>query len=275
MVSAAIPKRVHDSRKGQNGIVAVVGGSWLYHGAPTLACMAALRSGVDLVYLAVPKGIVPSIRAISPNFIVLPLADAKLTLGSVNRLLTWLPSVPAAVVGPGMGKQKTTGLKRLVGELASRGTKTVLDADALTPEVTGIVGGKPSVVTPHAGEFKRLYGIDPGTSLEERISAVKANAAHAGVTVLLKGPIDVISDGVQVATNRTGCSAMTVGGTGDVLAGLVAGIMSKGVPPFEAAAIGAYINGLAGQEAAERLGDHILATDVIDMIPLVMKRLGR
>ncbi|MBI4257527.1 MAG: NAD(P)H-hydrate dehydratase [Thaumarchaeota archaeon] len=275
LVTKWVPERIADSHKGQNGVVGVVGGSWLYHGAPTLTALASLRSGVDLVYLAVPKVIASSIRAISPNLIVLPLADAKLTVGSVNRLLTWLPPVQSVAMGPGLGKQRTEGLKRLVLELSSKKVKILLDADALTPDVVEAGGGKPVVITPHGGEFKRVSGVDLPEDLESRIKVVREYALKSRVTVILKGAIDVVSDGDRVAVNRTGCAAMSVGGTGDVLSGLVAGLMSKGLTPFEAGAVGAYLNGLAGERSAENLGNHILATDVIDMIPFVMKQFNR
>ncbi|MBI2183569.1 MAG: NAD(P)H-hydrate dehydratase [Thaumarchaeota archaeon] len=275
LVAKWLPERASDSYKGQNGAVAVVGGSWLYHGAPTLTALGALRSGVDLVYLAVPKVIASPVRAMSPNLIVLPLADAKITVGTANRLLTWLPVVQSVTLGPGLGKQRTEGVRRLVSEFSLRGVKLLLDADALMPDVVEAASGKPAVVTPHGGEFKRIYGVEVTRDLESRVRAVKEHAAKSKVTVLLKGVVDVVSDGERVAINRTGCAAMTVGGTGDVLSGLVSGLMSKGVAPFEAAAAGAYLNGLAGEKAAEKLGNHIMATDVIEMIPLVMKQINR
>ena len=100
-------------------------------------------------------------------------------------------------------------------------------------------------------------------------------AKEASVTVLLKGHVDVISDGERVGYNKTGCSAMTVGGTGDVLSGIVAGLMARGMSPFDAACCGACINGLAGERAAEKLGFHITATDVIEQLPLVLKEFDK
>lgn len=271
LVSKALPRRRPDSRKGENGVVAVIGGSWLYHGAPTLAALSALRSGVDLVYLAVPRVISTAVRALSPNLIVIPLPDSKLTPGCVNKLLGMLPPINAAVLGPGLGKQKTEGMRRLARELAIAKTKILLDADALTSDVVAVVKGRPSVVTPHAGEFRRVFGLEVGPEMAERAEAVKAKAYESGTTILLKGRVDVISDGERVALNETGTAAMTVGGTGDVLSGLVAGIMAREVEPFLAAAVGAYVNGLAGERAASRLGFHMVATDLLEEIPLVMK----
>ncbi|MEM1994333.1 MAG: NAD(P)H-hydrate dehydratase [Nitrososphaerales archaeon] len=275
VVYSAYRARRRDSRKGENGRVLVVGGSYLYHGAPLLSALGASKVGVDLVYLAVPKVISTPIRAYSPTFIVLPLPDSKLTVGCVNKLLKWLPEVDAAVIGPGLGKQKVDGAQKLVRELAFKGVKVVLDADALRSEVTQEVSGRLSVLTPHQGEFKRIFNKDLEQELEKRALTLKEAASQSKTTILLKGAVDVISDGSKVAFNKTGTPAMTVGGTGDVLAGVVAAFLALGAEPFAAAAAGAYINGLAGELAAQELGLHISAVDVAEKIPYVLKRFDR
>ncbi len=272
--SAFKPRRV-DSRKGENGVVGVVGGSSLYHGAPTLTAMAALRTGVDLVFLCVPRILATAVRAINPNLIVIPLPDSKITIGNANKLLKWLPKVQSLAMGPGMGRQRTDGMIRIVNDLSSNGVKILLDADALHKEVVSRLRQKPAVITPHGGEFARVYGVDLSPDIESRSAAVKEAASQSGVTILLKGHIDVISDGSRVALNSTGSPAMTVGGTGDVLSGVVAGLLAKGAEPFDAAMAGAYVNGLAGERAAQRLGLHITATDVIEELPLIMKQFDK
>ncbi len=265
--------RIEDSHKGQNGVVLIVGGGWLYHGAPTLAALAAARSGVDLVLVAVPKMIAPSVRAISPNLIVLPLPDAKLTKGSARRLLKWIPQIDAAVVGPGLGNGPKEGINILASEFATRGVGIVLDADALRNEVLEQVKGRKCVLTPHLGEFKRLFGVDlENDSIDSRGKKVKRFAKRWKLTILLKGKVDVISDGNEVVLNYTGTSAMTIGGSGDVLSGLVTGMMGMGASPFRAAMAAAYVNGRCGERAAKRLGYHLTATDLIDEIPLVLKK---
>ena len=128
------------------------------------------------------------------------------------------------------------------------------------------------MVTPHAREFERLFGEKLPDGTDGRARVVAAQAKAAGVTVLLKGPTDVISDGERVALNETHSPAMTVGGTGDVLTGVTSGLLAKRVPPFEAACAGAYINGAAGVEAAGELGMHVTASDVANKIANVMKR---
>jgi NAD(P)H-hydrate epimerase len=272
-VAKLIPARSGKSKKGDNGVVLVVGGSRIYHGAPLLASLAAMRSGADLVYVAVPRSISTAVRSYSPSIIVLPLPDDRLTVGSVNKLKAMLPKkVDAAAIGMGMSIAKTNALTSLIGELKEMNAKILLDASALVPDVLPAVAGREVVLTPHAGEFKRIFQHEVGESEKERIENVKGLAAKHNVTVLLKGWIDVISDGNNVAMNKTHSCAMTVGGTGDVLSGLVAGLLAKGMNSFDASVAGTYINGSAGDLAYRKLGLHILPTDVIDEIPAVMKR---
>ena len=154
-----IPARRSDSRKGDNGIVLVVGGSYMYHGAPILSSIAALRCGTDLVYTAVPKINVVPTRAISPDLIVIPLADQKLTLGAVNKLVGALPrNLHSATIGMGLAIQEKNSLLRLVQSLLNHDVRLSLDASALIPEILPLLADKNVVVTPHAGEFKRLFG---------------------------------------------------------------------------------------------------------------------
>jgi NAD(P)H-hydrate epimerase len=269
-----VPRR-STSRKGENGKVLVVGGSWLYHGAPIHAAEGATRAGVDLVYLAVPRVIADPVRAYSADFIVFPLADQKLTTGAVRRLLKWLPEIDAAVIGPGLGWQPYDGVKLLCSELVSKRVKLTLDADALRRDVVSACKGGEVVLTPHSGEFHRLTGEQLPSELEPRLELVRKAAAEMGVVVLAKGALDIASDGAKSFVNRTGCSAMTVGGTGDVLAGLVAGLMALKMGPLAAAAAASYANGRAGEAAKALLGNHITATDVAHLLPATLKEFDR
>ncbi len=267
-----IPKRRASSRKGENGSVAIIGGSKLYHGAPVLSALGALRTGVDLVYLFVPHIVVNPIRSLSPNFIVYPLPDAKITPGVANKILNSIPKIDSAVIGPGAGRQRTEGMRQLSLGLAERRVKLVLDADALFPGVTEHLNNCEAVFTPHPGEFSRLYATEIGESVRERITAVKEKAVKDRITILLKGTTDIISDGESVAINETGTPAMTVGGTGDVLAGVVAANLAKGMNLFHSALAAAYVNGRAGELAQKKFGLRILATDVVEELPEVLKR---
>ncbi len=270
-----LPARRLDSRKGQNGTVAVIGGSRIYHGAPALSGMAAYRTGVDLVYLFVPEPIATPIRAISPSLIVYPTPDYKLTVGCANKILSWMPKVDACVIGPGVGRQRHDGMKKLVAELSSNKVKMVVDADALQPEVVNGLSGREIVLTPHPGEFKRLFGVELESNVEQRNELVKKAAKSLGITIIVKGYIDVISDGERVAVDEASSPAMTVGGVGDVLSGIIAALLAKGYEPFKAAVVGAYINGKCGQMAAEKYGFRILPTDLITEIPNLLKTYDR
>jgi NAD(P)H-hydrate epimerase len=271
-VSKVLPPRRKDAHKRMNGTVCVIGGSRLYHGAPFLCGMGAMRSGVDLVYIAVPRIIAPSVRALSPDFIVIPLPDSKLTRGNVSKLLSWVRGIDAFAVGPGLGAQNTEEVAHCLSELKGQGKGLVVDADALTPRSLEVIRKSNTVVTPHAGEFERLFGTSLPKDLDGRVSTVSEQAKKAGIVVLLKGPTDVVSDGEKVGLNDTHSPAMTVGGTGDVLTGVTAGLVAKGVPLLDAACAAAFINGAAGVEAAHEFGMHITASDVANRIANAMKK---
>ena len=272
IVENFITPRKSTSRKGENGIVLVVGGSYIYHGAPILSSLAALRSGTDLVYTCVPKINVTSTRSVSPNLIVIPLVDQKLTLGAVKKLVGALPrNLHSATIGMGLAIQDKNSLLYLVKSLLDRDVRLSLDASALIPEVLPILANKNVVVTPHAGEFKRLFGNIPPDSNLERIELVEQSALKHGITILLKGPTDVISDGNITYLCKKNTPAMTVGGTGDVLSGLVAGLLSTNRNCLESAASASFICSLAGKDVQEKLGLHMTSMDLIDSIPIVMK----
>lgn len=270
-VKKRIPPRKSKSRKGQNGTVCVVGGSRLFHGAPFLSARGALRAGVDLVYIATPKVIAQSVRALSPDFIVIPLPDEKLTSGNVNKLCSWLRDVNTIIIGPGLGAQKAENLEYAIKKLEEKTDSFVLDADCLRKEAIGVTS-VPCIITPHAGEFERMFGIKLSENGEERIKEVFKVSKDIRETMLVKGFIDIIADKGKLAINNTHTPAMTVGGTGDVLAGICAGLLSKGLSPFDAACCAAYINGMSGIAAYNEKGLHITASDVADMIPYVMKK---
>jgi ADP-dependent NAD(P)H-hydrate dehydratase len=274
-VAKTIPARRAGAHKRMNGTVCVVGGSRLYHGAPFLCATGAMRAGVDLVFVAVPKQIAPSIRALSPDFIVVPLPDGKLTRGNVARLRRWVTGVDCFAVGPGLGAQNPTELSACVNSLKGDSAGLVLDADALRPQVLEAVRNSGCVVTPHAGEFERLFGEAVPEAIDARAELVAAKASEWGLVVLLKGATDVVSDGKRVGLNHVHSPAMTVGGTGDVLTGVTAGLVAKGVSPFEAACSAAFVNGTAGVEAVRDLGFHITGSDVANRIANAMKRFDR
>jgi NAD(P)H-hydrate epimerase len=273
LVKDLIVPRIATSRKGDNGIVLVVGGSRIYHGAPILASIAALRSGTDLVFTAVPKSNIIAVRAYSPDIIALPLPDDKLTAGLVNRLMAMLPKKPhAAAIGMGMSIAKPEALVSLIRQLRNAEIKLLLDASALIPEILREIAGTGTIVTPHAGEYKRLFEKHPGTNEDVQTSTVQTAAKDYGITIVLKGSVNIISDGVgeHTAVIKRSTPAMTVGGMGDILSGLTAGLLTK-YSSFNASILGVFLNGVAASLAYERVGLHMVATDVMEDLPNAMK----
>ncbi|MDE1814984.1 MAG: NAD(P)H-hydrate dehydratase [Thaumarchaeota archaeon] len=276
MVKTFIPARKPSSRKGENGRVLVLGGSYLYHGAPILSSLAALRAGTDLVYTCVPKINVTATRAYSPNLIVIPLVDAKLTRGAARKLVGMLPKdLHSATIGMGLGIQDREALKMLIKDLLDRAVMLSLDASALVPEILPEIKDKKVTITPHAGEFKRLFGDMPPDNVKQRTSMVQKHAKENGITILLKGPTDIVSDGTRTFLNPKNLASMTVGGTGDVLSGIVAAMLSKNRKPIEAASAAVFVNGKAGAMAQKKNGLHIVATDLLEFIPVAMKPFDR
>jgi NAD(P)H-hydrate epimerase len=277
MIKKLIVPRKNSSRKGDNGIVLVVGGSRIYHGAPVLASIAALRSGTDLVYTAVPSVNVESTRSYSPNLIVIPLVDQRLTMGSAARLIKSLPKkVDVATIGMGMSIAKKEALLSLVEKLLQNGSKIVLDASALIPEILPKIKGSDCIITPHGGEYMRIFETelkddDNSNNENEQIWDVFKNAKKYGITIILKGWKNIISNGKLTTVIERTTPAMTVGGTGDVLAGLVAGFYSK-LNSFEASCTAVYLNGLAGIIAYQKSGLHIVASDLLDNLPEALKK---
>ena len=272
LVKKFVPIRKLSSRKGDNGKVLVLGGSYIYHGAPALSSLAALRTGADLVYTCVPKINVQSTRAVSPNLIVIPLADSKLTRGAVNKLLGQIPSdLDSSTIGMGLSIQDPEALKLLVKSLLDRDVRLSLDASALVNYILPLLSGKNVIVTPHPGEFKRMFGEVPPESKKSRIAMVEKFAKKHSVTIILKGSTDIISNGTTTYLNTKNIPAMTVGGTGDILSGIISGILAQNRDVLESAVTATYFNGLAGKMTQKKFGTHMTATDLLDVLPNVMK----
>jgi ADP-dependent NAD(P)H-hydrate dehydratase len=249
LVKSLIVPRLGASRKGDNGTVLVIGGNRIYHGAPILASLAALRSGTDLVYTAVPRSESLSTRAFSPNLIVLPTSDDKLTLGAANRLISMLPKKPhSAAIGMGMTIAKPEALKSLVKRLRGIDTKLLLDASALIPDILNEITGTNTIITPHPGEYKRIFGEEAGKDEGEQIMNLQRMTERYRITIVLKGHVNVVCDRDKVALIKRTTPAMTVGGTGDILSGLSAGFLCKS-KPFDASLLGVYFNGVAASLA--------------------------
>jgi ADP-dependent NAD(P)H-hydrate dehydratase / NAD(P)H-hydrate epimerase len=268
-----LPSRRRGAHKGDSGKVLVIGGG-PYSGAPAFTGMAAMRSGIDLVYVATPEPAATPVAIYSPNLIVRPLAGTVLGPEHVEALLAMSSDFDAVALGPGLGDARQTMVA--VQRFVSRCKKPmVIDADALGAcgSKPNVLKGRTAVLTPHAGEFKKLTGRTPSADdHEKRAETVREAAAKLRSTIVLKGPVDVVSDGAFVKLNKTGNDAMTVGGTGDVLTGIIAGMVAQKASPFAAARIGVFTAGLAGDLAFEEKSYGLLATDVIDKVPIVLRR---
>lgn len=260
-------ERQAGGHKGDSGRILIIGGG-AYTGAPALSALSALRAGADIVTVAAPESVSGIIASFSPNLIVRPLPGSKLSVNSIPEISKLIEKHDVVVMGMGLGTAGDT--MQAVREIVPLCKKLVIDADAL---IRGLLPADDAdiIITPHTGEMKRLSGVEIPVDDTGKRDFVRDFAGNNNVTVLLKGAVDIISDGVEVRSNRTGNAGMTVGGTGDVLAGLTGALFAKG-DAFSAACAAAFINGAAGDIAYDKSGYGLLATDIIDNIAGVMRK---
>jgi len=271
-VNLATKSRSPTAHKGDSGRLLVIGGSEVYSGAPTLVSLGAMRTGVDIVYLAAPEKTAYAISSMSPDLITIKLEGNNLKPSNMETLKPYLSIVDAVAMGPGLGLNPETSefVKLCIEEVEKAGKPLLLDADGLKAFAKFKRPLKaPLVLTPHAGEYAILTGEILPEDQEERVLAVQKTAKKLNAVVLVKGKVDIICDAQRVKLNFTGNQGMTVGGTGDVLSGIVGGLMAQKVDPFEASVAGAFVNGAAGDFVASEIGFHMVATDIIDWIPRV------
>jgi ADP-dependent NAD(P)H-hydrate dehydratase / NAD(P)H-hydrate epimerase len=245
-----LPRRSHIAHKGEGGRILIIGGG-PYQGAPYLAGLGAIRAGADIVRIASP------VFEPIPDLIYECLKGTVINRDHIPRLIELSRQSDVIVCGNGLGDASHD----VVCAIAPYCKKAVFDADAIRQPLPV---AEDTIYTPHAREFLRMTGISPPKDLSGRGTTVRS--AAAGSTILLKGVIDVISDGMRVKFNRTGTPAMTVGGTGDVLAGVTAALFCH-LPAFEAASVSAYVTGIAGMAAEKKCGGGLLASDLVNYIP--------
>lgn len=273
LVLSLLPDRNPWGHKGNFGKLLLLCGSRGYTGAAFFAAMGALRSGAGLVFLGVPESIygIEAVKLNEPVIFPLPDAGGRLSADAVPEILTRLPQMDAVLVGPGLGQSGgTLAVVRAVLEKAE--CPVVVDADGinvLSAHRDLLRGRKsPTILTPHDGEFARLGGVIG----EDRMAAAADLAHDLGCVVLLKGHETCITDGVNGYINPTGNPGMAVGGSGDVLAGVITALLGAGLPPLEAAACGAWLHGAAGDRCAAELGQYgMLPTDMLSALPRLMK----
>jgi len=275
-VRAMLPHRAPDTHKRAAGFAVVVGGSRLMTGAPALAGTAAYRAGAGLVAVAVPEGVLPVVQGALREAVFVGLAetDAGTVAGGSARLDEVLAQAGALAVGPGMTTDERT--QAWVRELVrSSEVPVVLDADGLNAfagRAEDLADRKADLIlTPHAGEFSRLAGLPTSEVEADRVRHVRGLAVRTSAVVLLKGSRTLVAspDG-EVRINPTGGPSLATGGTGDVLTGMIAGLIARGCTPLDAGAAAAFVHGLAGRIAGDRRGDGATAVDVLEAVPDAM-----
>jgi hydroxyethylthiazole kinase-like uncharacterized protein yjeF len=273
-VSMVTKRRDPTAHKGDFGRLLVIGGSEVFSGAPTLVSLAALRTGVDIAYLAAPSKTAYAIASMSPDLIAIKLEGDNLNVKNLETIKPYLSLVDAVVMGPGLGLNADTAkfVKACIDEVEKAKKPLLLDADGLKVFAKFKRSLKvPLVLTPHAGEYGILTGETLPVDPEERMAHIQKNAKKLGAVILVKGKTDIVCDGQRCKLNFTGNPGMTVGGTGDVLSGVVGALLAQKVEAFEAAVAGAFVNGAAGDFVANEIGYHMVATDVIEWIPRVIE----
>lgn len=272
-VLSILPDRDDFAHKGDFGKILLLCGSRGYTGAAALAAMGALRSGAGLVFLGVPKSIY-AIEAVKlTESIVFPLPDENgmLSGAAVPQILERLPRMDAVLIGPGLGQSAGT-LAAVKAVLERFDGPVVVDADGINILAAhkDILRGRAAstILTPHDGEFARLGGVVGN----DRAAAAENMARQLGCIMLLKGHETVITDGVETYINHTGNPGMAVGGSGDVLAGILVSLLGQGIAPLEAAACGAWLHGAAGDLCAARMGQYgMLPGDMVSALPRLLK----
>jgi len=267
-------------RKYDFGLLVVIGGSEFYSGSPAFSALAAFRAGADMVRIIAPKRAADIIASFKPDLAAYPLQGSRLNKLHLTTLISMTESAKAVargktavVIGGGLGRSEET--KEAVLEyLRQISVPAVIDADGINvlEGKEKIISGKPFLITPHLHEFFVLTKRDiTKNTFEERMKIVEEEAKRLKTTILLKSQIDIISNGRETALSKTGSYYMTKGGMGDTLAGIAGAMLARGLNTFQAGQAAAYINGAAGELAIKKYGEGVMASDLIEAIPEVIK----
>jgi len=274
------PPREKWTHKGKNGYLLVIAGSKKYTGSPIFNALAALRAGADLVCCLGPERAMNIAAQFLPDIITFPLVGDYLRKKHLPFILKQIPKFDSLILGCGLGRSLETF--QVVLEIIKKANlPMVIDADGIRAisqekeKISSILKEKKIVLTPHSKEFEILTGEKLTTEIEERKEKVKKWAKKLNCLILLKGHFDVISDGQEVFLNETGSPFMTKGGFGDILTGILGAILARKVNLFEAAKAASFINGQAGQLAAEKHGEGLLASDSFEIISQVIKNYAK
>ena len=272
-IARLLPKRDENAHKGNFGRVLLLCGSRGYTGAAYFAAMGALRTGAGLDYLGVPESIyaIDAMKLKEPVVFPLPEQGGRLSEAAVPEILEKIPRMDAVLIGPGLGLGQGS-FAVLKAVLTHAACPVVVDADGITllvPHMDILRGREaPTILTPHDGEFTRLFG----PVGEDRMASARAAALESRGIMLLKGHRTCVTDGIREYRNTTGNPGMAVGGSGDVLAGVLVSLLGQGLEPLEAAACAAWLHGKAGDLCAGELGEYgMLPTDLLDFLPRLLK----
>lgn len=271
--------RSDTSHKGNNGSILIVGGSKDFHGAPAISGMAAFGVGVDLVYVATPESAAVPVKSASADLIVKSLEGDYLNLNHLEDIRGLVEKVDCVLIGPGSAINDETS--KLFNVLVTKIKKPiVLDADSLKQVDISLIKNNDNIIlTPHLAEFNKFFNTNLKLDLDsfdfkkvnDNISEFQQVAKDIKGTVVVKGKNDLILSGSKFRINRSGNAGMTVGGTGDALAGIIAGLSALGLNSFDSACLGVFINGLAGDEAYKLKGNGFSATELVSFIAGVIK----
>lgn len=286
VLNSIYKKRKPWSHKGQFGKLVVISGSNIHTGSPIFVGMAAYRAGCDMVYLTGPERAMDVAAKYSPVLMTKPLKGEYLDETHVDKILSLIENcrATAVVIGPGLWRLDKTreAINMLVEEIT---LPMVIDADAIraVSAIKDKLKNKKLVFTPHANEFLELTGASISENIKDRIDVTRKEAYNLNcgkdgtcplyppITVVLKGNVDVISNGKDIMLNDTGTPFMTKGGCGDTLTGIAGAILARRIDTFNTGCVATYINGKAGELASKKYGEGLLPTDLIDEVPNVIK----
>lgn len=278
---ASRPRSLYSS-KGDNGRVLIIGGSSRFHGAPALASnaayltLAALRVGIGYAITCVPKGIVSQVRKLSPNIIVIPLTGSDANPKDLKVLKKEASKADVLIIGPGLGRNKNSlkTIAKLIVYCLKLNKMALVDADAIySLKLAHRELNKNIIITPNDSEFSHLYkGRLDRKDYIKRAKAARSVARRLNVSIVLKGHNTIVTDGTKVKIIKSKTSALATMGTGDVLSGIIGGYMAKNRNAFLSAVAGAYLHALIGDRLYKEKGYHIIAEDVVDCIPKILKQ---
>lgn len=270
------PKRKPDSYKRQNGVVTVIAGSSEYIGAPALVGFGAFRTGADLIFILTTSDIRKTVSSYAPDFITIPAAEGEVTPNDIEDIFNHHRTKGSAyVIGPGMIDSQITKDTLLEFLKSKESRQVVIDASALSSmeeEHLFLLKFHQAVLTPHKGEFRKIFKKQLSGDVDKDAEIVSEVAAKWKTTIVLKGQRDIVSNGKITKINKTGHPGMSVGGTGDVLTGIIGALLAVNIDPFLASCLGIYISGAAGELAAKDYGDGLMASDIPNYINRVIER---